>query len=123
MKQYKTALNHLIQIDEVKEELIGTIKKTINQEINQVCSEKTSMLRSTNIDQFKWKTAQKELLSICPTTLHLLKVIAGKGDKHMPRIVSCLGILLFTRNQQVNTLQTINSILMFRGHVRTRVGT
>ncbi|VDI63437.1 Hypothetical predicted protein [Mytilus galloprovincialis] len=36
MKQYKTALNHLLQIDEVKKELVNTVKKTINQEVNKV---------------------------------------------------------------------------------------
>ncbi|CAC5365390.1 unnamed protein product [Mytilus coruscus] len=36
MKQYKTTLNHLLQIDEVKKELVNTVKKTINQEVNKV---------------------------------------------------------------------------------------
>jgi hypothetical protein len=29
--------------------------------------------------------------------------------------------MLFNRNQQMNAIQSINSVLMFRGHVRTRV--
>jgi hypothetical protein len=41
--------------------------------------------------------------------------------KRTPRLVSSLGVLLFTRNQQMNSIQAINSVMMFRGHVRTKV--
>ncbi|XP_052103401.1 uncharacterized protein LOC127736867 [Mytilus californianus] len=123
MKQYKTALNHLLQIDEVKKELVNTVKKTINQEVNKVCSDKNSVLRSSNIARFSWKTVHKQLLNTCPTTVDLLRLLAGKKENNVPRVVSSLAILLFSRNQQINTFQAINSVLMFRGHVRTKVYT
>jgi hypothetical protein len=47
--------------------------------------------------------------------------VAGKSVKNVQRIVSSLGVLLFTRNQQLNTFQAMNSVLMFRGHVKTKV--
>ncbi|CAC5365421.1 unnamed protein product [Mytilus coruscus] len=121
MKQYKTALNHLLQIDEVKKKLVNTVKKTINQELNKVCSDKNSVLRSSNIARFSWKTVHKQLLNTCPTTVDLLKLLAGKKENNVPSVVSSLAILLFARNQQINTFQAINSVLMFRGHVRTKL--
>ncbi|XP_071136764.1 uncharacterized protein [Mytilus edulis] len=36
MKQYKTALNHLLQIDEVKKDLATTVKKTLDEEAQTI---------------------------------------------------------------------------------------
>lgn len=121
MKQYKTALNHLLQIPEVKKELVSCIKTTIKHEMTNLCVNKNSVLRSANIERFNWKTAHRELVTSCPTVVDLLMTVAGKSVKNVPRIVSSLGVLLFTRNKQLNTFQVINSVLMFRGHVRTKV--
>ncbi|VDI02117.1 Hypothetical predicted protein [Mytilus galloprovincialis] len=77
MKQYKTALNHLLQIDKNKKELVNTVKKTINQE---VCSDKNSVLRSSKIARFLWKTVHNQLLNTCPTTVDLLRLLAGKEE-------------------------------------------
>jgi hypothetical protein len=32
-KQYKTALNHLLKIDDAKKELANTVRKTISREV------------------------------------------------------------------------------------------
>ncbi|CAG2188905.1 unnamed protein product [Mytilus edulis] len=50
-------------------------------------------------------------------------LIAGNKNKQIPRIVSSIAILLFNRNSQMGAIQAINSILMFRGHIRTKVYT
>ena len=123
MKQYKTALNHVLNIDDTKKELISTIKKTVCQEVNKMCTKKDSVLRSSNLLNFTWKGAYKELQNNCPVIMELLKAVVGKHEKKCPRIVASMGILLFTRNQQLNSFQGINSIMMFRGHVRTNVRT
>ncbi|CAC5381732.1 unnamed protein product [Mytilus coruscus] len=65
----------------------------------------------------------KQLLNTCPTTVDLLKTSCWQKKNNVPRVVSSLAILLFSRNQQINTFQAINSVLMFRGHVRTKVYT
>lgn len=120
-KQYKTALNHLLQIDDAKKELSNAVKKKINHEIQLLCSFKDSVFRSSNLSKFTWNAANQELQSKCPLTHDILKIITGKNDKQKPRLVSSMGVLLFTRNQQMGTLQAINSVMMFRGHVRTKV--
>ena len=85
------------------------------------CVNKNSVLWSANIERCNWKTAHRELVTSCPTVVYLLMTVAGRSVKNVPRIVSSLGVLLFTRNQQLNTFQAINSVLMFREHVRTKV--
>ncbi|VDI08139.1 Hypothetical predicted protein [Mytilus galloprovincialis] len=55
--------------------------------------------------------------------MDLLQTICGEKKKNEPRLVTSMAVLLFTRNQQMNTDQSINSVLMFRGHVRTKVYT
>ena len=69
------------------------------------------------------KSAPKELQKNCPVTIDLMKIICGnnKTEKLTPRLISSVGIMLFNRNQQMNAIQSINSVLMFRGYVRTRV--
>ncbi|XP_076073057.1 uncharacterized protein LOC143044781 [Mytilus galloprovincialis] len=124
LKQYKTALNHLLQIEELKKDLNQVIKKKISQEIQQICKYKDCVLRTKNIKQFSWKTACKQLESVCPLTMDFLHTVAGPSKlKQLPRVVSSVAILLFNRNMHMGALQVINSILMFRGHVRTKVYT
>jgi hypothetical protein len=38
MRQYRTALNHLLQIKGAKKELCKVLKKNINQEVQKLCS-------------------------------------------------------------------------------------
>jgi hypothetical protein len=79
------------------------------------------LFRSTNITKFSWKSAYEEFAKNCPLTHDIFSIISGNKEKQTPRLVSSMGVLLFTRNQKMNTLQAINSVLMFRGHVRSRV--
>ncbi|CAC5417649.1 unnamed protein product [Mytilus coruscus] len=122
-KQYKTALNHLLTIEDAKKELVNTVMKNISQEVQALCKNKESTFRGSNISRFSWKSANKELERNCPLTLEILKIVAGsfKKKKETPRVVSSMAILLFNRNHQMNAVQSINSVFMFRGHVRTRV--
>jgi hypothetical protein len=122
-KQYKTALNHLLEIEDAKKELSNTIKKRLNREVQQLCtcSAKDSVFRSTNITKFSWKSAYEEFAKNCPLTHDFFSIISGNKEKQTYRLISSMGVLLFTRNQKMNTLQGINSVLMFRGHVRSRV--
>lgn len=119
----KTALNHLLKIDDAKKELANTVRKTISREVQNLCNDKDSVFRGSNIKNFSWKSAHKELQKNCPVTIDLMKIICGnnKTEKLTPRLISSVGIMLFNRNQQMNAIQSINSVLMFRGHVRTRV--
>ncbi|CAC5356294.1 unnamed protein product [Mytilus coruscus] len=56
--------------------------------------------------------------------MDFLHTVAGPSKlKQLPRVVSSVAILLFNRNMHMGALQVINSILMFRGHVRTKVYT
>ena len=121
MKQYKTAVNHLLKIEEVKKDIATTVKKLISHEISNLCKWKDCVLRLSNLFKFSWKAAYKQLKTVCPVTTDILETITGGKEVHMPRIVSSLSILLFTRNQSISTLQAINSVFMFRGHIRTRV--
>jgi hypothetical protein len=120
MRQYRTALNHLLQIKGAKKELCKVLKKNINQEVQKLCSN-DSVFRSSNISKFSWKSAFKQLENDSPFIVDILSSIAGNNMKQTPRLVSSLGVLLFTRNQQMNSIQSINSVMMFRGHVRTKV--
>ncbi|XP_071135266.1 uncharacterized protein [Mytilus edulis] len=57
--------------------------------------------------------------------MDILSAIIGNNKKEKllktPRMVTSMGVLLFSRNRRMNTLQAINSVMMYRGHVRTRV--
>jgi len=80
-----------------------------------------SVFRSSNISKFSWKSAFKQSENDSPFIVDILSSIAGNNMKQAPRLISSLGVLLFTRNQQMNSIQAINSVMMFRGHVRTKV--
>ena len=121
MKQYKTAVNHLMQIEEVRKDIASTLKKNIVREITNFCKMKNCVLRLENLFSFSWNSAYRQLQAVCPITIDLMKTIAGGKQVQIPRVVSSLSVLLFTRNQSLSTLQAINSVFMFRGHVRTRV--
>ncbi|CAC5368439.1 unnamed protein product [Mytilus coruscus] len=111
-KQYKTALNHLLTIEDAKKELVNTVMKNISQEVQALCKNKESTFRGSNISRFSWKSANKELERNCPLTLEILKIVAGsfKKKKETPRVVSSMAILLFNRNHQMNAVQSINSV-------------
>jgi thioredoxin-like negative regulator of GroEL len=51
-KQYKTALNHLLKIDNAKKELASTVRKTIAREVQKLCNDKDSVFRGFNIKNF-----------------------------------------------------------------------
>ena len=125
MKQYKTALNHLLQIDEVKRDLATTVKKTLDEEAQKLCRLKSSVFKVSNISKFTWRSAISQLENTCPITMDILSTIIGNNKKEKslktPRMVTSMGVLLFSRNRRMNTLQAINSVMMYRGHVRTRV--
>lgn len=59
--------------------------------------------------------------------MDILSALIGnsKMDKlaKTQRMVTNMGVILLSRNWQMNTLQTINSAMMYRGHVRARVST
>ncbi|CAG2223428.1 unnamed protein product [Mytilus edulis] len=95
----------------------------MSQELQQICQAKDSVLRTKNLEKFSWKKAYNELKQTCPLVTELMLLIAGNKNKQIPRIVSSIAILLFNRNSQMGAIQAINSILMFRGHIRTKVYT
>ena len=121
LKQYKTAINHLLQIEDLKKDIFQITKKKMSQELQQICQAKDSVLRTKNLEKFSWKKAYDELKQTCPLVTELMLLIAGNKNKQIPRIVSSIAILLFNRNSQMGAIQAINSILMFRGHIRTKV--
>ncbi|CAG2237709.1 unnamed protein product [Mytilus edulis] len=98
-------------------------QKKMSQELQQICQAKDSVLRTKNLEKFSWKKAYDELKQTCPLVTELMLLIAGNKNKQIPRIVSSIAILLFNRNSQMGAIQAINSILMFRGHIRTKVYT
>jgi hypothetical protein len=65
LRQYRTALNHLLQIKGAKKELCKVLKKNINQEVQKLCSN-DSVFRSSNISKFSWKSAFKQLENDSP---------------------------------------------------------
>ncbi|CAG2236321.1 unnamed protein product [Mytilus edulis] len=83
----------------------------------------SSVLSTKNLEKFSWKKAYKELKQTCPLVTELMLLIAGNKSKQIPRIVSRIAILLFNRNSQMGAIQSINNILMFRDHIRTKVYT
>ncbi|CAC5390067.1 unnamed protein product [Mytilus coruscus] len=123
LKQYKTAINHLLQIEDLKKDIFQITEKKMNQELHQICQAKESVLRTKNLEKFSWKRAYNELKQTCPLVTEFMLLIAGNKNKQIPRIVSSIAILLFNRNSQMGAIQAINSILMFRGHIRTMIYT
>jgi hypothetical protein len=80
MRQYRTALNHLLQIKGAKKELCKVLKKNINQEVQKLCSN-DSVFRSSNISKFSWKSAFKQLENDSPFIVDILSSIAGNNMK------------------------------------------
>jgi hypothetical protein len=91
VKQYKTALNHLLKIDDAKKELASTVRKTISREVQNLCNDKDSVFRGSNIKIFSWKSAHKELQKNCPVTIDLMKIICGNNksfDMQVSQVLS-----------------------------------
>jgi hypothetical protein len=88
-KQYKTALNHLLKIDDAKKELANTVRKTISREVQNLCNDKDSVFRGSNIKNFSWKSAHKELQKNCPVTIDLMKIICGNNKTEKLTYFQC----------------------------------
>ncbi|CAG2250894.1 unnamed protein product [Mytilus edulis] len=86
-KQYTTALNHLLTIEDAKKELVNTVKKNISREVQALCKNKESTFRGSNISRFFWKSAKKELERNCPLTLEILNIVAGKIDSECSIVI------------------------------------
>ncbi|CAG2202089.1 unnamed protein product [Mytilus edulis] len=102
LKQYKTVINHLLKIEDLKKDIFQITKNKMNHELQQICQAMQSVLRTKNLEKFKYE-----------------RELTMNSKKH----VNCIAILLFNRNTHMGAKQAIDSILMFRGHIRTTVNT
>lgn len=113
--------------------LIGRI---MAGEMKSLCSQKTaSILRNTDpsiLESFSWKQLTEELCKIAPCTTELLtksltcfrsrRSMEGPRHTNIDAIVGlCCSLLGRARNQSLNLVQRLISVLLYGGHANKQV--
>ena len=85
-----------------------------------MCSSKVnSILQNKTADalkQFSWDTVMKELVQHAPTLLHVLRGCTFSKDLIYGTICVCAAVILHLKNQKMNMLQRMLSLVLYAGH-------
>ncbi|XP_014675338.1 PREDICTED: uncharacterized protein LOC106815397 isoform X2 [Priapulus caudatus] len=124
MRQFKTAVNHLLTIPTALNCVKKSFSDIVEGESKVLCSPgSANLLRyrdATSLSGFDWDISHNHLKEIAPNTMDIIGTICGK-KLVTPRIVSAMAVLLFTRNRSMCTVQSINSLFLFNRDVRSTV--
>ena len=119
--RFKTACKYFSNHQQMRNEMIRIVKGIIKTECNHIVKPIVkSILRKT---EFTHYDAVNEMQEYCPVSLDILSTMANcKSEvKKKIKIGNCFSILINTRNKNCNAGQKVNSILMYKGKVRTKV--
>lgn len=113
----------------LRPELVTAICGTVRAEIKHVCSNAhDSILRlksKTALEHFTWETVWAELQQNTPTLMALLLGLlpASKCEREdvRPAMCLCASILLKLRNDKVNLIQSVISLVLKAGHATKQV--
>lgn len=126
----------LMKVKGMREQVLNIVVKIIRSEINQMCSfEVSSVLRKLSaevLQRFDWSKLMNEFEQHAPVFIKILggcvcKKASSKKVSRQPRynekaIISiCAAIILRYRNQRMNLVQRIVSVLMYCGHAQKSV--
>lgn len=120
--------------------ILDELGRVIINELKKLCHSSTpSILRSTTpttLCTFLWSAIIKELEALAPTFLHFLRIYTTVKERpaHVRRrkktvrsqansvIGLCSAIILRHRNQKMNLVQRLISLILYSGHSSTTVG-
>ena len=113
----------------LRPELVTAMCRTVGAEIKCVCSDsRNSILRMKNktaLEHFTWETVWSELEQKAPTLTAILLGLAPtskRESEHIkPALSLCASILLKLRNDKVNLVQSVISLVMKAGHASKQV--
>ena len=112
---------------QIKGKVFDLLGKEIQHELSAMCSKKlVSCFRCTSRDQleaFSWTTLASEITNRAPTLHSLLKIctdVRRRTSNEIVRVV-CASIILRHRNQEMNLLQKIISVILHRGGAAKQV--
>ena len=112
----------------LRPELVTAMCRTVGAEIKCVCSDSCdSILRMKNkraLEHFTWETVWSELEQKTPTlTAILLELVPTfkRESEHIKPLSLCASILLKLRNDKVNLVQSVISLVMKAGHASKQV--
>ena len=108
----------------LRPELVTAMCHTVRAEIKCVCSDSQDLIlqmkNKTALENFTWETVWSELEQKAPTLteiLHGLAPTSKQGSEHIkPALSVCASILLKLRNDKVNLVQSVISLVMKAGH-------
>ena len=113
----------------LRTEVIHALAHIVQNEMKVLCSDKyDSILRlktKPSLEQFSWETVWLELMNCTPTLTQLMLCILPKskqGTKAVrPSLCMCASILLKHRNNRINLVQSVVSMIMKAGHATKQV--
>ena len=115
-------LNRLLQNENVVLKAAEKIGVAMKKEIKLLCSNQLSSIirenSKTALQFFSWETIVLELLNVAPLLVimlkHYLSTVPTERLNHILCVCAC--ILVRSRNNKMNMLQSVISILLFAGH-------
>lgn len=112
----------------LRPELIAAICTKVTAEVKTLCSDAhDSILRlksKTALEYFTWETVWIELQQSAPTLMAILCQLiplSKKSDKVNPALCLCASVLLKLRNDKVNLIQSVISLVLKAGHATKEV--
>lgn len=120
--------NMLWQNDLIKAELVDLMKKDIDCESQMHCSHKNStfIMKDSKLETLDFQNLFEEFRQIAPMSATFLESMASnhrnlkrnlykKESSIIPGIVTAAATLLKCRNNRINKIQSMNSIILRRG--------
>ena len=113
----------------LRPELVSAMCQAVGAEMKGVCSDShDSILRMKNktaLEHFSWETVWCELEQKAPTLMAFLVGLAPpskRQSEHIkPALSLCASILLKLRNDKINLVQSVISLVMKAGHATKSV--
>jgi len=130
IKRIKSAVKALGKSEEGRTAVIEFATNLLNEEATNIClvtSESFLRLNVRNLlEPSPYSNTLRELQVKCPYSFKVLSTMANKSKrgpalKELPRIATAWSLLMFNRNNRMNRLQTMYSLLLYKSCADTKV--
>ena len=118
-----SVIDECLKQEDTRKNLFKKLINLLQEDIRRMCSSKVnSILQNKTADalkQFSWDTVMKELVQHAPTLLHVLRGCTfSKKNKDLINGTTCVcaAIIMHLKNQKMNMLQRILSLVLYAGH-------
>lgn len=135
-RNHASVANQAVKHSKIRKNVIERLGRLMASEMRSSCSIKnSSLLRNTtrnDMQAFKWVNVVKELKSTAPVTVSLLNECCKKMGRDRSRLSAftlnssmiiglICAVLLRARNQNMNLIQKMISLVLYRGHASKQV--